>query len=64
VRRVWHQDYETLTVQPAADCPGYVCVSAESEGAKEFWGPVSLTLPKSMALQLAKAIEACAMEQE
>lgn len=63
VRHVWCAEYEPLVVAPSAECPGYVLVETRSEEAKEFWGKVSITLPREMALQLAEAIRACAEEQ-
>lgn len=64
VRVVWSAEYEPLCVEPSADCPGYVRVLAKTPEAVKFWGPVDIALPKDMALMLAKAIQACAEEQE
>jgi hypothetical protein len=63
VRIVWSDEYEPLHVEPSADCPGYVRVLAKTEDSEKFWGKVDFTLPKDMALMLAKAIQACAEEQ-
>lgn len=63
VRLVWAEDYEPLTVEPSADCPGYVRVYAKDGASKEFWGSVDFNMPKDFALQLAAAVTACAEEQ-
>lgn len=64
VRIVWSAEYESLHVEPCADRPGYVRVLAKTEESETFYGKVDLTLPKDMAQMLAKAIAACAEEQE
>lgn len=63
VRIVWAQEYENLCVEPSADCPGYVRVLTKTEAARQFYGPLELTLPVEMAIKLAEAITACAKEQ-
>lgn len=64
VRIVWAEEYEPLHVEPSADCPGYVRVATKSTDAEQFWGVVGLTMPADFARQLAKAILACADEQD
>jgi hypothetical protein len=64
VRIVWGAEYEPLHVEPSADCPGYVRVLAKTPESEEFWGKVDFAMPAEMARQLAKAIVACADEQE
>lgn len=64
VRIVWGAEYEPLYVEPSADCPGYVRVLAKTEESQEFWGKVDFSMPAEMARMLARAILACADEQE
>lgn len=61
-RRVWTEGEPSLTVEESADAPGYVRLVADCEKAIEYWGSVDITLPKDMALALAKALTDCASE--
>lgn len=64
VRIVWSAEYEPLHVEPSADCPGYVRLLTKTKESEEFYGKVDVTLPVDMARMLAKALQACADEQE
>jgi hypothetical protein len=64
VRIVWSAEYEPLHVEPSADAPGYVRFLAKTKEAEEFWGKVDVTMPPAMARMVAKALIACAEEQE
>jgi hypothetical protein len=64
IRSVWMAEYEPLHVEPSADVPGSVRVLAKTKDAEDYWGKLDITLPAEMARLLAKALVACADEQE
>lgn len=63
IRQVGTEGDPALTVRPHPDNPGkWVELCAHGEEAVAHWGGFSLALPKDLAVQLSKALFACASE--
>lgn len=62
-REVGMEGDSPLTVRPCPDFP-LECVQLLANGAaaEQYWGSIRLSMPKQMAVELGKALIACAGE--